>query len=216
MPPQSEGHAQLLTLLETKSLAQVGKPLGISKQAVDRIAKGAKPPSQEVREGLAEHFGVPVRAWDVLPGVALDKPRPSAAIPTIPPPSAIPSAMPGRPSAPVDDDPDEPVTALEGLRAHVRKCIQRRKEAESADASGLALRDLVTAELRALAKWGQATGEMSPGDEARLTTSSRYLRIQSAIIAAILPYPDAYGAVLRALAEVEPEAARALEQSGIS
>jgi hypothetical protein len=55
--------------------------------------------------------------------------------------SAPSSGSSAQPSASADDDSDDPGMTLEGLRAHVRQCIARRKKAE--DASSLALHDLV-------------------------------------------------------------------------
>lgn len=203
--PRSEGHRQLQELSRTHSLSEIGSRCGVSKQTVHRWVRGEKTPPADSRKALEDAFGLPSQAWDLAPGSDIPEPSEPPSSP-VPPPSASVTPFVTSPS-----DVPEPSTALECLRRHVRECTSRRARAESENAGSLVLKDLVALERQAIVAWGRATGEMSPGDEARLTTSSRYLRIQGAIIQALAPYPDASHAVLRALAEVEPEAARAIE-----
>lgn len=66
--PANDGQTRLLAV--TDSLAVIAERCGVQKPAVSSWRTGAKVPGEEARGRLASEYGIPVTAWDALPGVA--------------------------------------------------------------------------------------------------------------------------------------------------
>ncbi|HEV2070572.1 MAG TPA: hypothetical protein VGR26_12330 [Acidimicrobiales bacterium] len=100
---------------------------------------------------------------------------------------------------------DRALTLLDRIEELVNKVDRLVDTAEADGKPGLMLSGVK--ELRALLELlGKATGELKP-DGAQITvniaTSEEWIRIRSALVAAIQPYPGAVEAVSTALAELE-------------
>lgn len=69
--PANDGQARLLAV--TDSLATIAARVGVQKPAVSSWRTGAKKPGDDTRTRLLAEYGIPVLAWDRLPGGAEDR-----------------------------------------------------------------------------------------------------------------------------------------------
>jgi transcriptional regulator with XRE-family HTH domain len=80
---RSEGQARFLQVVGT--LAAIAADLGVkSPQSVADWRTGAKVPAPETRQRIAAMYGIPERAWLVLPGHSLDDASAPTGAPTAP------------------------------------------------------------------------------------------------------------------------------------
>lgn len=111
----------------------------------------------------------------------------------------------GHESAEAADDElelDAPGAGRAAMLAQLRILRQHRRRAERrGDDSGWMR--LVDLERKALVEFARLNGELTPTDEARLTSSARWQAIRAAIANALALHPQAAEAVERALAEID-------------
>lgn len=206
---RSEGQRLLLQLVG--SLSGIGRELGgVPKQAVHKWRAGTKQPSAAARARLQATFGIPPRAWFVLPGAlaaAAEREQvPPPAAEAAPAAPAPPAAAPPAASRALDHEPaphrsnePEPST-LEDVCALLAVIRRDRLQPDILPTERV---KLANAEARILAL--RAKVELA----AQLTESRfvfehpAWLRLRRGIVQALEAHPLAAQAVVHAIESME-------------
>jgi transcriptional regulator with XRE-family HTH domain len=188
-PPSSTGRTRGAAMLAARAERQqeIADAIGMSRSAVANFATGAAIPTPTTRAQLATLYGIPVGSWtQPVTTTARSKARNTAKTA-----KADAKALSGGPSG-----------GKAAAAALVRHLDAQRREAEERGEDNKALR-LTEMQRRAIVDYARLNGELSEGEEARLTRSQKWISLRSRILDALAPFPDAIRAVIAALQEAE-------------
>lgn len=178
----TEGHRQLLAL--TASGSEIGRRVGVSKQAVSLWRGGQRVPDHDARAALAREFGIPSRAWDERAAEASPMRQ-----------EGPPRAEQGEAAEPSD----RPVTgALGATLGDLEVLIEQLKQALADDRLAPVVRASLSGRLTAALELRSRLQGDSRTDEAKLAQSPAWARLEAAMASALAPYPQAAEAVAKA------------------
>jgi hypothetical protein len=173
---RSEGQRMLIAV--TGTLAAIGAEVGAKANMVFTWKTGSKVPSANARARMQEAFGIPARAWSVLPGGTLSEDPATAALQ---PGAAAPSTL---------EDCLALLSVIRRDRQQAGLMPGERVRLAGAEAQILALR----------AKLEQAA-ELA--ESRYVVQHPAWLRLRRAIVVALEPFPDAAKAVVTCIAAIE-------------
>lgn len=197
----NEGSLKLVAV--KVSSAKVGALLGVSKAAVQKWRDGRSKPAPQARATLRELYGIDPGAWDrrceqaVLELVDAQGEAPARAgrHPSLPKKQPRPRALGG-------DHPGAEADALEIIEYQLEDLVRLKDEIDEEGilADRLKVRDALSKCTATLAK---ARGELDKADETKLCKSSKWIRLRTTVIDALMDYPEALAAVVDALEKEE-------------
>lgn len=170
---------QRLLRAEPGSLASIAKAVGCGRTIASAWRNGEKLPSDALRRRLRDVYGIPERAWDVVPG-GLDAPPPRAE----------------------EDDEVEDLDTLALAVADLREVRRELRRGDLTQAQRAKLRD---SSQKLLALKYRLERDRELVEDRVVRGHPAWARIKDVMAAALEPYPDAAVAVAEALEEVESE-----------
>lgn len=168
--PKSEG--QRLLQEEPGSAVSMAAKIGCGKAAIGHWRTGARSPGESARHKLDLLYGIPRRAWDVMPGCSVEEPQEQA------PPEHL------------DTD------TLTITKGQISAILTTLRNDSLTDGAAAKLRDTLS---KLLALRTRIERDRDLQEDRVVRDHPEWTRIKAAILEALKPYPDAAEAVAKVL-----------------
>lgn len=183
--------AQKLLMELGVKLAELSDVTGKTAQACGKWMRGESVPGNDLAAKIQERWP------EVRRELWLQKPREVANT------AKVSTTTPKRPpqKQTSTEPPKAPDTAREAALDYLVMVREMRREAQKQQATNLIR--ITELERRAILDFAKFNGELTATEESRLTETKRWKEIRSALIQALVQYPDAARAVVEKLEELE-------------